>query len=150
MSLFCGNCRKGVRGGFGILYRLERSSDGVLRYPDDDHNPPNSSICDSCMESFPENAKLFDEARAEAEKEVVVYGFAGAESPMGLFGAKMWSAIETDNDNLTILEAEAVNTHFPLAIEIINDMALHQKVRSIKDAATQPAKTVPRRKRGRR
>ena len=128
MSLWCGSCRSEIFAGFGILYQLERTNDGKLRFPDKskDYVPANSAICDPCWLRLPASEKYTDESmKITAEQsEETVFAYAPADSNNDAFwGSKTWSGIVTDDGKLVLVKSQAVSRYFPKAVEIIDGMA---------------------------
>lgn len=128
MSLWCGSCRNEIFDGFGILYKLERTIEGKLLYPDKtmDYVPPNSAVCDRCWSNVPKSKKHSGEqakSNAEQSKETV-FAYAPADSSNDAFWkSKTWSGIVTEDDKLVFIAPDAVNRFFINAVKIIDNMA---------------------------
>lgn len=136
MSLWCGNCRKEIFEGFGILYRLERTAQGTLLLPDKkkDYVPPSSAIRDYCYSRLPESEKSTgEEAKTKAERSKKdVFAFAPANSNNDAFWrSKTWSGIVTDDEKLVFIKPNAVTRFFSKAIEIIDGVktTAHEGIR---------------------
>lgn len=119
MSLYCGNCRNAIKGDYGLLYRLERDAEGNLRYPhqEEDHLPPNSTVCDLCWLSVPETCKY---AKPETDPKATVFAHACADSGVSpMTGAKEWSSMVVDDKNLLFMREQDVSEKLPSALQII-------------------------------
>lgn len=124
MSLWCGNCKQEIFKGFGLLYLLERTEDGQLRYPDraNDYVPANSSICDPCWSLLPEGEKRTDEdtkTTAENSRDTVFIYLHAESNNSPLWRSKTWSGIVLDESTITFIRPEIAARHLTGAVEII-------------------------------
>lgn len=120
MSLVCGACEHTIFESFGMIYRLEKETDGTIRVPDDDYCPGNSAICGKCWNTIPDGKKVAN--RKDLDANNFYYGFAIADSgrTSGLFGsAKQWSSIDADTVGIW-LHPSTIEQHCPKIVEIID------------------------------
>jgi hypothetical protein len=52
-----------------------------------------------------------------------IFVYAKADSAIGMFGAKEWSSIQTDDNNLRPIQAAWLKQHFTFLEKIIANMA---------------------------
>ena len=126
MSLSCGACRETVYDDFALLYKLERSKDGNLVYPQAGKNDEakNSVVCAECWQKVPEKEKKAGaEARARAEqsgKDVFAYAEADSPNARGVgWKTSIGMIVNRDKEDLVFVETEVVARYLPQAIEVI-------------------------------
>lgn len=127
MSLWCGACRKEIFEGFGMLYELERTPQGIRLPQSGSKVPPNSAICAVCIRMIPEGEFANDHAAVDSGA-ATVYAYIPADSSRNSFsGSKSWSDIAYTDAGFRFLPRTLVEQRLPRAIEIIDQMAGRRK-----------------------
>ncbi|TSC84246.1 MAG: hypothetical protein G01um101413_541 [Parcubacteria group bacterium Gr01-1014_13] len=130
MSLLCGVCKYDIREGYGLIYGLQRSKDGDIILPDmkNDIVPPNCAVCDGCFGRVPEGiVGPVTSAQDLTKMDDPIYVYAKASSGTGMFGAREWSSIQADDNNLRPVQAAWLKQNFAFLAKIIANMAKNKE-----------------------